>query len=89
LRVREPFRYLIGVRFGNKCKAWSDSPELDLILVILREVLRAVVHPQHQATGVICTDRAVTELYGHGKLLQCGKPVAMFGQVFNKLNMEG
>lgn len=77
----EPFRHPVGLRFGNKRKAWGDSPELDLVLEMFRKVLGAVIHPQYQTSGRSGTNRTKSGLDSHGERLQGGKPVAMLGDM--------
>jgi hypothetical protein len=77
----EPLHDSVGLRLRYECKARRNSPELDLVQKMIREILAAVIHPQAQSTGNIGGNRAESLFHGHGKRLQSGKPVSSFGNV--------
>src|SRR5574337_308730 len=77
----EAFCHAVGLRLGYEGKARRDSPELDLVLEMVRKILRTVIHSKRESSGRIGTDRSKPARERHGNRLQRCKPVTGLGQV--------
>src|SRR3990172_3575360 len=71
----------VGLRLSHECEARCNSPELDLVLEMIRKILRPVIHPKRQATGRIGTNRSKPAPERHGNRLEGCQPVAGLGQM--------
>src|SRR5947209_7131095 len=80
-RAVESLRDAVGLRLLNKRETRRDAPEAQLVLVMVREVLRSVVHAQRQAARHASRDRPVQVLKAHRHRFERSEAAAVLADV--------